>query len=194
MGEFATQIQSFRDTAEKRATLAVRKIGLEILTRVVQRSPVGNPELWAANQVAASYNHEVNVRNAELRADPANLTKAGRLRPGKKVKDGMTIKAPPGYVGGRFRGNWTVTVGSPSTGTLDRIDPSGNEAIAAARAALQSLIVGTPIFIGNNLPYGPRLEYESWSKQAPAGFVRITIAEFQDIVRQVGSTLTDVSA
>jgi hypothetical protein len=193
MGEFANQVRAFRDATEAKATLAVRKIALEIMTRVVQRSPVGNPELWASNKIAAQYNHEVNVRNAELREIPENLTKAGRLKRGKKVKDSMPINAPPGYVGGRFRGNWLVSIGSPLIGEIDRVDPSGNDTIAAARAVLQSLVAGTPIFIVNNLPYGPRLEYESWSKQAPAGMLRITVAEFQDIVQQVGASLSNTS-
>lgn len=193
MGEFAAQVKAFRDTAEKRATLAVRKIAIELVTRIVERSPVGNPELWAINQVAVQYNTEVANFNIALRADPANLNKAGRLKKGKKLKDGMDLNAPPGYVGGRFRGNWLVAVGSPLIGEIDRVDPSGNETLSAARASLQAFIAGTPIFIQNNLPYGPRLEYESWSKQAPAGMVRITVAEFQDIVKQVGASLSDVS-
>lgn len=193
MGEFANQVRAFSDHAKAKAELAVRKIALEMLTRIVQRSPVGNPELWAANQVAAQYNHEVSVRNAELRAIPENLTKAGRLKRGKKVKDSMQIKAPPGYIGGRFRGNWLVAVGSPLIGEIDRVDPSGGEAIAAARAVLQSFVAGTPIFLQNNLPYGPRLEYEGWSNQTPNGMVRVTVSEFTDIVSQVGASLSNIS-
>jgi hypothetical protein len=34
----------------------------------------------------------------------------------------------------------------------------------------------------NALPYGPRLEYEGWSSQAPAGMVRISVVEFQTFV------------
>ena len=37
---------------------------------------------------------------------------------------------PPGYVGGRARGNWQPSVGEPITTEIDRIDASGNDVMA----------------------------------------------------------------
>jgi hypothetical protein len=37
---------------------------------------------------------------------------------------------------------------------------------------------GEIIYLTNSLPYARRLEY-GWSKQAPAGMVRITVANFE---------------
>ena len=37
---------------------------------------------------------------------------------------------------------------------------------------------GQTIFITNSLPYAYRLEYDGWSRQAPAGMVRVTVVEF----------------
>ncbi|WP_330210091.1 hypothetical protein [Pseudomonas sp. AM4(2022)] len=42
----------------------------------------------------------------------------------------------------------------------------------------------------NNLPYGPRLEYEGWSNQAPAGMVQITVTEFQMFINKAVSELS----
>lgn len=40
------------------------------------------------------------------------------------------------------------------------------------------------IFFSNSLPYVNRIEFEGWSKvQAPAGMVRITIAEFPEFAK-----------
>lgn len=43
--------------------------------------------------------------------------------------------------------------------------------------------IGQKLFITNNLPYAKRIE-DGYSKQAPAGMVKVTIAEFDSIVRQ----------
>ncbi len=60
---FTLQLKAFAEKAKGNADLVVRKVVLDIGTRVVLRSPVGDPDLWEG-------------------------------------------KAPKGYVGGRFRGNW----------------------------------------------------------------------------------------
>lgn len=183
MGTFSLQIKQFAEKAQANADEVVRAVGLAVLTKVVQRSPVGNPELWAANRIAAEYNREVDSYNATLRNDPANLTKDGRLKRGKKIKDGMDVRAPEGYVGGRFRGNWQVTIGAPAPNALDRIDPNGGETISAGASTVQQATAGGPsIFIMNNLPYAIPLEY-GHSTQAPNGMVRVTVAELQQMIK-----------
>lgn len=88
---------------------------------------------------------------------------------------------------GRFRGNWQTTISAPAAGSVAIEDKSGNVAISKGQQALVSFQCGPDIFITNNLPYGRRLEYEGWSKQAPAGMVRITVSEYANIVaRAVG--------
>lgn len=87
--------------------------------------------------------------------------------------------APPGYVGGRFRGNWQFSTGSPPAGELADIDPGGTKTLARIRAGVLQFAPGEVGYIANNLPYGQRLEYEGWSNQAPAGMVRVTMARIQ---------------
>lgn len=180
---FSLDLARFIEKAKGNAEQVVRKTSLDLISAVIQRSPVGNPELWAANKTATEYNNEVARYNAALREDPNNLTKAGRLKKGLKVNDSMDLVSGKGYVGGRFRGNWQVTFNSKAVDQLPNIDPNGGATIAAANGVLLGFnsTVGT-IWAVNNLPYGPRLEFEGWSSQAPSGMVRISVAEFQSFV------------
>lgn len=180
---FELQIREFAEKAKGNAKLVVRKVTLDVAKAVVVRSPVGNPELWAANAHAASYNKAVAVENALRRADPANLTKNGRLKPGKKLNDGMDIKKPKGYVGGRFRANWVFDPASPPTDTLDAVDPSGSATTGRLTSQIMSSPVGGVTYVMNNLPYAERLE-RGWSRQAPAGMVGVSVSEFQQFVNQ----------
>ena len=91
---------------------------------------------------------------------------------------------PPGYVGGRFRGNWQYSYGSPANGEVDRIDPSGRATIDAIRTGIMLSKVAGVHWITNNLPYAERLE-NGWSNQAPQGVVSLTEIEFPQIVREV---------
>jgi hypothetical protein len=77
--------------------------------------------------------------------------------------------APPGYVGGRFRANWQVTIGAPASGSTESTAPPALPNLG--------LIDGKQtVWITNNVPYAERLEM-GWSSQAPAGIVNISIAE-----------------
>ncbi len=86
---------------------------------------------------------------------------------------------------GRFRGNWMIAVGTEPTGMdLNRFDKSGSETIAKGFDVSGKFQLGDTIMIRNNLAYAVPLEY-GWSKQAPAGMVRITSGEFPEIVRSI---------
>lgn len=184
---FMVSINAFVSQAKERQEEVVRVVGIKILARLVQMSPVGNPELWAVNQTAAAYNAVVSEHNSLLRQNPDNLTKAGRLRPGRKVKDGMDLKAPPGYTGGRFRGNWQVSFDARTTDETGRVDKAGHLTMTAGNVTLGLFKVGVrDIYFCNNVPYSYRLEM-GHSSQAPGGMVRITAAEFQRYFSQAVS-------
>lgn len=202
-GSFAEAIRAFAEQAEQAMDATFREIVIEIGSSVIRMSPVGNPEIWAANVAyraartaeADRYDARVAVRNEAISQDPSNFTKSGNLRRGVRYAKPLTkterdqnfyvngLATGQGYVGGRFRGNWQFSIDSPSTAELDRIDPSGSETIAALLNQVQALTIGQTAYIVNNLPYAVPLEY-GHSTQAPSGMVRVTLANFQAIVDQ----------
>lgn len=180
-GSFGAQIREFAEQAQTALNSTIREIVIEIGNSVIRMSPVGNPELWAENMIAKQYNDEVTRHNDSLRSDPANLTKNGRLKPGSKIKDSMDLRAPEGYVGGRFRGNWHISLDTVESVIHDEPDPTGNETLATMVAAMTDFKAGQIAYIVNNLPYAVPLEY-GHSTQAPNGMVRVTLERFQQIV------------
>ncbi|RON05150.1 hypothetical protein [Pseudomonas brassicacearum] len=200
-GSFAENIRQFAEQAQAGLDATFREIVIELGSSVIRMSPVGNPEIWAANvahrqantAAADAYDFKVAVRNTLINLTDSNFTKAGKLKRGVKYAKPLTkterdqnfnvngLVAGKGYVGGRFRGNWQFSIDLPADGVLDQIDPSGNVSIAVLRTQVQSLTIGQTAYLVNNLPYAVPLEY-GHSKQAPGGMVRITLARFQQIV------------
>lgn len=90
-------------------------------------------------------------------------------------------KAPPGYVGGRFRANWMVGIGTKNSDTVTTEDKTGAVSLARVEPALANWEPGQAIILSNSLPYAYRLEY-GWSDQAPGGMVRLTVQDWRDYV------------
>ncbi|WDG45656.1 hypothetical protein [Pseudomonas chlororaphis] len=200
-GSFAENIRQFAEQAKAGIDATFREIVIEIGSSVIRMSPVGNPEIWAANvahratntRAADDYDFKVAVRNTLINLDESNFTKAGKLRRGVKYAKPLTkserdqnfnvngLVAGKDYVGGRFRGNWQFSIDTPADGMLDQVDPSGGVTLAKLRLQVGQLTAGQTAYIVNNLPYAVPLEY-GHSKQAPGGMVRITLARFQQIV------------
>lgn len=86
---------------------------------------------------------------------------------------------------GRFRANWAVGNGFVNNATSQAVDATGGGTIVKNALEINSIkINGQIIYITNSLPYAQRLEYEGWSKQAPAGMVRVSIAELPSIANK----------
>jgi hypothetical protein len=200
-GSFAENIRQFAEKAQAGLDATFREIVIEIGSSVIRMSPVGNPEIWAANvahratnaRAADDYDFKVAVRNTLINLDDSHFTKAGKLKRGVKYAKPLTkterdqnfnvngLVAGKDYVGGRFRGNWQFSIGAPAEGELDQVDPAGSVTLAKLRLQVEQLTIGQTAYIVNNLPYAVPLEY-GHSKQAPGGMVRITLARFQQIV------------
>lgn len=90
-------------------------------------------------------------------------------------------KPPAGYVGGHFRGNWQLGIGSLPTGETPGVDPTGSKTQATIMAAVPDEASGRVYFLANNTPYAMRVE-NGWSRQAPQGLVGLTRIMFQEIV------------
>lgn len=96
-------------------------------------------------------------------------------------------KAPPGYVGGRFRANWQYGENTINKITTDAKDKSGQSTINRLQASVGQRALGKVHYITNSLPYAIPLENgHSW-RQAPNGMVQVTILEFDPIVRQAAA-------
>ncbi|NVC31005.1 hypothetical protein FE224_03835 [Serratia marcescens] len=176
---FMQAITAFVDTAKANQAQVVRATGIRILTQLIQMSPVGNPDLWEVNATARAYNDAVAEHNDVQRNDPANLTPTGRLKKRARVSDSMDIKAPAGYTGGRFRGNWQVGLDAAPQGETGQVDKSGGKTLAAGTLVIECFRVGMQaVYFTNNVPYAYPLEF-GHSSQAPGGMVRITAADFQ---------------
>jgi hypothetical protein len=91
-------------------------------------------------------------------------------------------KPPPGYVGGRLRANWIVSLDRPDTSTTDAIDKTGDATIAQGITVITRADGEQDIYMTNNLPYAIPIEYGHSGVQAPAGMVRVSIAEFSQYI------------
>ncbi|WP_196615397.1 hypothetical protein [Citrobacter freundii] len=185
---FLAAIQLFVDGTKQEMDEVVRRAGIKILGRLVDVSPVGQPDIWLVNQNATAYNTAVREHNAALRDDSANLTKSGRLKRGLRVNDSMDIKKPNDYVGGRFKNNWYVGFDSKPSESNDTPDASGQGSNSRGMAVLEVFRVGqvSSIYFTNNLPYAAALE-NGHSGQAPGGMVGITALEAAQLFREAMS-------
>ena len=97
---------------------------------------------------------------------------------------------------GTFRNNWFVSGANPS-GEVDPTDTAGSDQGAISRATkdIKKLIVWENITFTNNLPYANVIEFGGFrgngpntaggfSKQAPAGVVRVNAVRFQQLINE----------
>ena len=95
---------------------------------------------------------------------------------------------PPGYAGGRARANWQYGSGEMPAGVIDAIDKYGDSTISKIIDGVKSSKVASVHWIASSLPYTKRLE-EGWSTQAPQGMLRLTVMQFEDIVKSAVQAL-----
>lgn len=81
----------------------------------------------------------------------------------------LMVKGTP-VAEGRAKGNWQVQFGTPATGVLDVLDPSGAQTIARGLAQIGRVTGRELVYFSNNIPYIEALEM-GHSKQAPSGWV-----------------------
>lgn len=136
---FVADLREFARRANLNLELVVRKAALDMLKAIIDRSPVGNPDLW-----------------------------------------GNPASAPPGYVGGRFKGNWIVQV-AIAPEQSDEVDDSGSAALNRGSDEIARFKVGGTLYIMNFLPYSVELE-NGHSTQAPRGMIKLTALEYQQYI------------
>lgn len=117
-----------RDTDKK-----LRAVCLSLSNKVIQRTPVGNPDLWQS-------------------------------------------PPPPEYKGGTLRNAWRAAINSVSNDKGTAPDAGASHARGSVTSAISVMKGGDSFSMANNQPYAMKIE-EGHSGQAPAGMVRITLAE-----------------
>lgn len=75
---------------------------------------------------------------------------------------------------GSYRASWRMAAGSMDM-SISKGGAVGSPMAAPAEASPLKIVVGQSIFVSNATPYAYRLEY-GWSKQAPSGILRISVA------------------
>lgn len=101
-----------------------------------------------------------------------------QLTPVGNPSEWKTDYPPKGYTGGQAKGNWFASIGQPSSKVDNNIRAKNSSKPINRDQSVREQAVGEVYYLTNNLPYIRRLEYEGWSRQAPSGMVRITVAEF----------------
>lgn len=94
-----------------------------------------------------------------------------------------SLPPPKGYVGGRSRANWAISVGVPGNtadqkpeGGVFHKKPISGQQQAEGFGAMATAKPGGTIWIYNNVRYIKALE-DGHSTQAPAGMVKVALAE-----------------
>lgn len=102
------------------------------------------------------------------------------------------IKASPVDTG-RFRMNWQASGPTPAGGIKSGFDKTGGSAISNASNYVLKNSEWQEFTLANNLPYANIIEYGGYpgdglnttggfSKQAPAGVVRVNVVRFQQLI------------
>lgn len=188
---FADSLAKVCLAAGEKCETVVKLAALDIYGQVIQRSPVGNPDIWKINERQTYQRETYNLFAEAINADAGKNGKRVRRKSAKALRKEFANKAGNGYVGGRFKNNWQVGVGFVNTDTSRGPSASGSDSLAAFTPTLNSWKAGDTIYLTNSLPYAKRLEY-GWSKQAPGGMVRLSVQNaaqaFANAAAQVRST------
>lgn len=77
---FQVDLRAFIDKAKGNSELVVRKVGLDMLARIIDRSPVGNPDLWQTPP-AAGYVGGRFRGNWQVTFGTQAISETGRIDP-----------------------------------------------------------------------------------------------------------------
>lgn len=111
------------------------------------------------------------------------------------LQSGMVMRAPVDT--GRLRANFQIGIGSINTQTTSS---PGSDPVGRAQSVMGTWRIGKTIWLTNSLPYAHVAEYGLYGKppgsangpktrggystQAPGGFVRLTVQDFEQTFRR----------
>lgn len=100
------------------------------------------------------------------------------------VEIGATVIKFSPVLTGRFKGNWQMTVGSPSTHSVPNYDEEGAATLAQLKIMAATLNPGEIAYIVNNLSYAYKVEVEGWTVTPAYMPAQRTYAEFEALVNE----------
>lgn len=158
MSNFAQNIKAWAAKVKTGEDKVIRASLLNVSSRIIKRTAVGNPELWIYNRGTKEVPDYVDY-----------IAYQGR---------------PEGYVGGQARGNWVATINSiDETWDKGLIDKNGGATIKKLSGAIAQA-TGNVYYLTNSVPYIMPLEYQGHSTQSPDGMVRVSVLEFKVALRK----------
>lgn len=86
---------------------------------------------------------------------------------------------------GRLKGNWLLTINSPSANSIIRYDGSGDETLADIIQGAKALTLGDVAYIVNNIMYSEKIEHGGSKFKAPDGMLMITADKFEFLLREI---------
>lgn len=97
--------------------------------------------------------------------------------------------------GGRLKLNWQAAGANPASGMLDGLDKTGDATVNKMIEFILNNPYWQDVTLTNNLPYAPVVEFGGYpgdgpntiggySKQAPAGMVRVNITRFNTLLNE----------
>lgn len=91
---------------------------------------------------------------------------------------------PAGYVPGKLKASWQLSFNSTARDKTSGRFVSTKGISNSGAGGIKINVSGkdSTATISNFQPYAYRIEYGSWSTQAPAGMMRITVAEYASII------------
>lgn len=110
--------------------------------------------------------------------DVSEIARVSIIRVGNRV-----ITASP-VDKGSFRNQWNTSINSISRDTSKPDSRGGADSINELASEISDLKLGATAYFTNPMPYGPRLEYDGWSEQAPNGMLRVNTDLWEMIVNQ----------
>jgi len=133
---------------------------------------------------------------AEFTLDIAKFVEKAKVNPEKATKKAffdvanrIVFRTP--VLDGFLRNSWYAGVNQPNTSTGAAADKSGRGSLGSIESAIGKKTSGDfSLYLNNPLHYGPRIEFDGWSSvKAPAGMVRVSIAEFQSEIDKAARSL-----
>ena len=136
----------------------------------------------------AGFSLDVSAFCEKAKKNPETVMRAVSIKLFSAIIKGSPVDT------GRFRMNWQASGSSPASGTIPGTDVSGDKASSDANF-VTATADWQDLTLTNNLPYSEVLEFGGYpgdgpntiggySKQAPAGMVRVNITRFNTLLNE----------